>query len=51
MYADSEIAAGIRGEIQREAEASRNGAATRNGDGHVTGELLDIALETSLMRA
>ena len=52
-YADSEIAAGIRREmeeVRREAEASRNGGAPRNGDGHVTGELPDIALETSLLR-
>lgn len=41
-YADSEIAAGTRmlrdmEEIRREAVASRNGGAPRNGDGHVTG--------------
>ena len=52
-YADTEIAARIRWEVEevrREAQASRNGGATRNGDGHVTGELPDIALETSLLR-
>ena len=52
-YADSEIAARIRREmeeVRREAEASRNGGATRNGDGHITGELPDVALETTLLR-
>jgi len=30
-------------EVRREAEASRSGGAPRDGDGHVTGELPDIA--------
>jgi ABC-type multidrug transport system permease subunit len=52
-YADSEIATRIRREmeeVRREAEAARNGGAQRNGDGHVTGELPDVVMETSLLR-